>query len=354
MTQPDFEVTGRIRVERAEELPDAFRALAGREARLCGSASTQHLLPAPRRPVVLLDTSGLARIVRLDAGDLTCSVEPGVRRKDLDAALAEHRLCLPCGGAGTLGGAFARGDDVPLVPGGHSTRSLLLGIEGVLAEGLRFKAGARVVKSVAGFDLPKLFVGSRGRLFAVTLLHLKLRPAPEATRWFSTGDLDGSGALARFAALRRSGEPARALVLRRTGTGAHSVVGCFAGRAAEVERALLSAGATGSPSEPDWRLDAAPSTECVAGTAPLSRLAAVIEALPAHAPLTYTGGGALAVSLAPEETDAVLTRLAALGCAAAVQAGAAHRRGLHTGVDATAARIENAIKAALDPADVLH
>ncbi|MHC4897312.1 MAG: hypothetical protein ACYTGW_09420, partial [Planctomycetota bacterium] len=79
-----------------------------------------------------------------------------------------------------------------------------------------FKAGARVVKSVAGFDLQKLFVGSQGRLFAVTRLHLKLRPAPRHQVNFVQGDLTHGDAVAVFQRLRLLPTPPHCLVVHHT------------------------------------------------------------------------------------------------------------------------------------------
>ncbi|MHC4899502.1 MAG: FAD-binding oxidoreductase, partial [Planctomycetota bacterium] len=169
----DFETSGTLQVRSDAELRDAL--VSGGAVRLAGSGSQQLLVPAPATKVRVISLQSMDRILRLESDDLTCTVEAGVRREALDAALQKRRLQLPCAGGGTIGGLFAADVHGPLGPGMHSPRSLLLGFEGMLAEGLAFKAGARVVKSVAGFDLQKLFVGSQGRLFAVTRLHLKLR-----------------------------------------------------------------------------------------------------------------------------------------------------------------------------------
>ena len=174
--KPDFEVSSTVQVGNDAELREALAG--GGPVRLAGTGSQQQLVPAPAAKVRMVGVGSMNRILRLEVDDLTCTVEAGVRRDALDAALAENRLQLPCAGGGSVGGLFAADPHGPLGPGMHSPRSLLLGFEGMLAEGLSFKAGARVVKSVAGFDLQKLFVGSQGRLFAVTRLHLKLRPAP--------------------------------------------------------------------------------------------------------------------------------------------------------------------------------
>ena len=141
-----------------------------------------------------LSTLGMHEIHRLEPGDLTCSVGPGLPVHALIEALEAEKLALPCetgDASGTVGGLFAADPWANFSTSRRAPRSLLLGIEAVLPEGKAFKAGASVVKSVAGFDLAKLFVGSRGTLFAATTLHLRL--AAHRTRSFRSSNKASTG-----------------------------------------------------------------------------------------------------------------------------------------------------------------
>jgi FAD/FMN-containing dehydrogenase len=346
----DFAVASRVEVDDAAELAALLAAAPG-PVRLAGGGSSQAALPAPPAPVQLVSLKRLARIERLDVEDLTCSVGPGLPRHELDAALDEHRLMLPFPDQGTLGGSFARGAP-PLAPGAASPRSTLLGFDGVLGDGTRFKAGARVVKSVAGYDLPKLFVGSRGRLFAATLLHLKLSPRPPASVWFARDDLEPEAALGRFHQLRAGVEPPAVLALALlAGGGRASVYGRLDGRAVSVARRLATAGVECGPRP--CMLAARPDDEVTSGRILPSRLGALIASLPAGARLLATGAGAFEVASPAGSTDDLLARLPALGAAGEVRHAPAARRGRATPSDPGVAQLTAALRRQFDPRGVL-
>jgi glycolate oxidase FAD binding subunit len=131
-----------------------------------------------------LSASEPARILEHEPGDLTVIVEAGLRVGALAAALAPHgqRLSLDPPGDPTLGECLL--DDLcgPLRHRFGTMRDLILGVTVVLPDGLRASAGGKVVKNVAGYDLGKLFCGSRGRLGSVERLALRLHPLPAAAR----------------------------------------------------------------------------------------------------------------------------------------------------------------------------
>jgi glycolate oxidase FAD binding subunit len=133
---------------------------------------------------LVLSTRRLDRVLEHEAGDLTVTVEAGVRLEDLNERLAEHgqRLSLDPPGDPTVGAAIA-GDLVgPLAHCFGRARDLLIGIEVVLADGTVANAGGKVVKNVAGYDLGKLFCGSSGRLGLVARASFRLHPRPAAAR----------------------------------------------------------------------------------------------------------------------------------------------------------------------------
>jgi FAD/FMN-containing dehydrogenase len=352
MATLDYAVQDTLHVSDAAELADALRSQRG-PVRLLGSGSAQPRLPPPPAPPTLVSCARMNRIDRLEPDDLTCSVEPGLPRAELDAALAERGVWLPCAGTGTVGGMFAADLAGPLGPGGIAARSLLLGLEGVLAEGLHFKCGARVVKSVAGFDVPKLFVGSRGALFAATLLHLKVRPRPPAIAAFARSSLAPEEALVLYHALRVAHHPPHELWLARTSIGA-AVRGCFAGNARWVADALRAFDLPPADDAGPRTLGvAAPGDEIVQGQVPPSRAAELLAAVPSAATILLGGAGQFEVRLAATATDALLARCAELGAVAMVRSGPPQRRGHGTASDPAATRLAARIKSALDPHGVL-
>jgi glycolate oxidase FAD binding subunit len=147
-------------------------------------------------------SSGIAdppRLLEHEPGDLTAIAEAGLRLSELQAALALHgqRLSLDPPGDPTLGECLLEDRSGPLRHRYGRIRDLVIGVSVVLPDGTRASSGGKVVKNVAGYDLGKLFCGSRGRLGSVERIALKLHPAPEAER---TVILDAS----RWPELQRS------------------------------------------------------------------------------------------------------------------------------------------------------
>ena len=347
MTKIDYDIVSQSSAATTDELARVLAARDGKPVRLTGTASAQHRLPPAPEPVELVSLTGMNKMVRFEPDDQTCSVEPGMPRAHLDAILAEKGLCLPCAGVGTIGGIFATGDHGPLAPGAPSPRSLLLGLEGLLSDGTRFQSGARVVKSVAGFDLHKLFVGSRGRLFAATLLHLKLRPRSRAQLTFAERQSDSGQACARFLALRNLATAPKILVLART-AGAWTVHGRFEGGAHFVQRVEQVLGLAPITQEPPLHVATQPDGEVLAGLVRPSRLAQVIGLLPANADFVADGGGRFEAALSADEADALLSELPGLEAHAEIRIGTRNRRGCATPVDPASLGLCHRIKIALD------
>jgi glycolate oxidase FAD binding subunit len=142
----------------------------------------------PKRYDLALDMSSLNKIISYDPGDLTLSVEPGLRLALLGEALAKHRqflpLTVPYHARTTIGGTIASGVDGPLRQFYGTARDFLLGVEFVTGEGVPAKSGGRVVKNVTGYDIHKLMIGALGTLGVITRLNFKTFPVPSATRGF--------------------------------------------------------------------------------------------------------------------------------------------------------------------------
>ncbi len=329
------------------EVGEALRAAP--RVRIRGGGSRQDRLP-DASGAAFLDLARLDTIERLDAPDQTCTVQAGVPREALDAALADHGLELGCLGAGTLGGLCASDPLGAAAPGAASPRSLVLGMEALLADGTAFRSGARVVKNVAGFDLHKLFVGSRGLLFVATRLHLRLRPQPRAAAWFAVPDLDADGALRRFLGLRGAAVPPTVLRLARDRRGAFEVAGRIAGRASFVRGELARHGLPESGALARLHLQPPAGGEVLAGTLLPSRLPRLLAVLPAGAELLLYGGNRCEIAVdSPAATDALLAQLPGVPCSAAVVGGNPARRGRGTPCDAGQQRLAEGLRRTLDP-----
>jgi glycolate oxidase FAD binding subunit len=148
-------------------------------------------------------TAGLDRLLEHEAGDLTCTVEAGVRLSALQSALAEHgqRLSLDPPGDPTVGALLAENVSGPLRHRFGAPRDLVLGVTLVLGDGTIASSGGKVVKNVAGYDLARLVCGSRGRLGLIARASFRLHPLPRAT---ATLAVETEDAAPTVAALLRS------------------------------------------------------------------------------------------------------------------------------------------------------
>src|SRR3954454_15042217 len=128
--------------------------------------------------------STASRILEYEPGDLTCIVEAGLRLSELQSALARHgqRLSLDPPGDPSLGECLLEDLSGPLRHRFGTMRDLVIGVTVNLPDGTRASSGGKVVKNVAGYDLGKLFCGSRGRLGDVERVALRLHPRPPAAR----------------------------------------------------------------------------------------------------------------------------------------------------------------------------
>ena len=134
---------------------------------------------------IVLDLSGMDRIVAIRPDDQVAVVEPGVLTADLDAAAGEHGLFYapdPASSAiSSIGGNIATNAGGLRCAKYGVTRDAVLGLDLVLADGRRVSTGRQTVKGVAGYDLTSLVVGSEGTLAVVVGATLRLRPRPAAT-----------------------------------------------------------------------------------------------------------------------------------------------------------------------------
>ena len=183
-----------------------------------------------------LHTDGLDRVLEHEAGDLTCTVEAGIRLSALQATLARagQRLSLDPPGDPTIGACLARRLSGPLSHRYGTPRDLVLGVTLVLGDGTVASAGGKVVKNVAGYDLGKLVCGSEGRLGLIARVALRLHPLPAASATLVV-ETDDPAAVVRE--LRRSQLQPSALDVLHPGR----VAVLFEGRDAAVEAQLATA-----------------------------------------------------------------------------------------------------------------
>jgi glycolate oxidase FAD binding subunit len=129
---------------------------------------------------VLLDASGVAGVVEHAAGDLTVTVRAGTLISDLQATLrtSGQWLALDPPLPGSVGGLIATGDSGPRRLRYGGVRDLILGVKFVRADGVVARGGGKVVKNVAGYDLPKLLTGSLGTLGVIVEATFRLYPLP--------------------------------------------------------------------------------------------------------------------------------------------------------------------------------
>ncbi|MFN6461858.1 MAG: FAD-binding oxidoreductase [Nostoc sp. DedVER02] len=134
---------------------------------------------------VVVSTERINELIEHAAGDLTVTVEAGMKFSHLQALLAKSRQFLALDPtapeSATIGGIVATGDTGSLRQRYGSVRDQLLGITFVRADGEIAKAGGRVVKNVAGYDLMKLLTGSYGTLGFISQLTFRLYPLAEAS-----------------------------------------------------------------------------------------------------------------------------------------------------------------------------
>jgi glycolate oxidase FAD binding subunit len=147
---------------------------------------------------IVLSTARLNRVLEHEPGDLTAIVESGIRLSELRATLAPHgqMLALDPPGDPTVGACLAGDLSGPRRHRYGAMRDLVIGVTVVLADGTVASSGGKVVKNVAGYDLGKLFSGSRGRLGLIARVALRLhaRPAAQATVVVETADPRGTWA----------------------------------------------------------------------------------------------------------------------------------------------------------------
>ena len=354
---------------------------AGLTVRVRGGGTKDHL-GSRRETAVVLETGGVAGIVDHVPEDLTVTVRAGTRLDALRDALAAHGQFLPIDAphverGATVGGIIAANSAGFGRYRYGGVRDLLLGIRAALPDGTIARAGGRVVKNVAGYDLNKLFIGSLGTLGVVVEATFKILPLPPVTRGMQATLTSAADAFAVCDAIVRSSLRPTALVVERTDDRGWRVVVVAAGEDAPVGRAMTelgalakARGATASPIEdPDAAL--VPLREIV----DLATGGAVIRAaLPLSAQAAFADGatradrgvrvvadaasGIVHVHLREDAgtiaaADALVANARVLGGGARVERGTPGLESF-SGPEPSGAFLMRRLKAAFDPAGILE
>jgi glycolate oxidase FAD binding subunit len=249
-------------------------AMAARERLRLGfvGGGTALALGAPPTALdAVVRTGQLARIIEHAPADQVVIVEAGLTLAALQAQLAAHgqRLALdpPRPDRATIGGLVATAGFGPLRARYGAIRDLIIGVTLVLADGTVARGGGKVVKNVAGFDLPKVACGSLGTLGLIAAAAFRLHPLPEAVHTVMMPGVRPEQVVALIAAARDAQlEPTCAVALTATGatgaTGAGDAgasgrfdlgvrfEGFGQGTAQQVARLLAIAQAAGAPGAP--------------------------------------------------------------------------------------------------------
>src|SRR5262245_53649525 len=160
----------------------------------------------PTRVGLVLGLKRLDRVLEHEPGDLTTTVEAGITLAALQDHLGRRGQWLSLDAAdadrATIGGILASNASGPRRHLYGTARDLLIGVTVVAADGTVIRGGGKVVKNVAGYDLPKLYIGSFGTLGVLAEATVRLRPRPDEDRLV----------VARFERIAEAGAAVRAVM----------------------------------------------------------------------------------------------------------------------------------------------
>ncbi|MCM3714902.1 FAD-binding oxidoreductase [Alkalihalobacillus oceani] len=132
---------------------------------------------------LLLSLENYTGIIEHTVGNMTLTVRAGTRFQDIQDYLAAHKQMIPLDpfwpDSATIGGIVAANDSGPKRLGYGSARDAVIGMKLIYPDGRVIRAGGKVVKNVAGYDMNKLFIGSMGTLAVISEITFKLSPIPK-------------------------------------------------------------------------------------------------------------------------------------------------------------------------------
>ena len=208
----------------------------------------------PQKVDVVLATTRLNSVLEYEPGDLTVTVESGIRLAALQAVLAQHQQFLPLDPPSadrcTLGGIVATNASGSVRLRYGTARNQVLGLRVVHANGTVVKSGGKVVKNVAGYDLNKLYIGAFGTLGIITEVTLKLSPIPAREAMLTTEFQNVQDAVDTGLSIVGSQIlPMLVNLFMNTGIGRSE-----AGADANQKKPMLAVGFGGDPETVAWQL----------------------------------------------------------------------------------------------------
>jgi glycolate oxidase FAD binding subunit len=263
-----------------------------------GGGTAVGLGTPPVRPGIVLGLRRLDRLVEHEPGDLTATVQAGITLARLQGALRDRGQWLSLdpddADRATVGGIVAANGSGPRRHLYGTARDVVIGLTVVTADGAIVRGGGKVVKNVAGYDLPKLFVGSYGTLGVLVEVTARLRPLPDAEKLVGLGFERIKDAGAAVRAMMASdlipnalelvdGEAARVLGLPAVPAlivGFDGLAEQVAWQCAELERLAAPLGAAGARELPPETWGRLASAARAAGETPAAVMTLVV--LPAQ------------------------------------------------------------------------
>ena len=230
----------------------------GRQRPLIPVGGHTGLGPAWSAPdeAIFVSTSRLTEVIDYPARDMTITVEAGLQMDTLADILSGEGQQLPIdvpqSGRATVGELVATNPSGPRRYGYGTVRDYLIGVSAVDAQGRAFRAGGRVVKNVAGYDLCKLLIGSLGTLAIVTQATFKLKPKPQtqAIIRFTFPDVSRIDQ----ALVRLTTSESRPMAIDVLNPAGAKQIESQLRRGSAVDQPVLLVGVDGTQREVDWQL----------------------------------------------------------------------------------------------------
>jgi glycolate oxidase FAD binding subunit len=328
---------------------------------LLRGGGTKPALSTSRNGAVAIDLAALTGMLEYEPGEFVFTALAGTRLSEVRAQLAEHGQYLPfdpllVDEGATLGGTIASGANGPGRYRYGGVRDFLLGVRFVNGAGEIVHAGGKVVKNSAGFDIPKLMVGSLGQFGALVEVSFKVFPKPEAYTTIRLTCAALPDALNVVQRLYTSPLDIDSFDLEPTATGTLvwlRLAGLKSALPRRIDRmrSTIGGGEVIDDDEslwhdvrelkwlpPDWSLIKIPLTP--------KRIPALEQALPAMAIRRYAGGGQAAWIALADRAETLEPILIAQGLAGLALIGRTDRVRLGVRVSES---FEQRVKSALDP-----
>ena len=380
-----------MRPQDPEEAAQGLRQCADAQAGVIviGGGTQLRLGAPPRRFDVAFLTERLGRLLEYEPADLTCRVQAGMPVATLQAELGRQGQWLPLDPPhperATIGGMVAANASGPRRARYGTVRDWVIGITVAYPSGVLARAGGKVVKNVAGYDLMKLHTGALGTLGVIVEVNLKVQARPEQERSLAADFDRAQEAVACGLALTRQYlQPAVAAVLdrpARAGLGLDGDAGFTLAVRAEgyrpevdatvdlvAEAARSHGGRMRSPDWPpafwdgvrDWSVPPEPAQVMLAAAVPRSGVLALVDAVGDEgAVVALPGAGVVQVRPSGADPASLLARLrqaaGAQGQVVVVSAPPERKASLDVwGPPPPGFPLMRALKQALDPVAVLN